>query len=302
MRLLASTTTSSAGWYALAVPRAALKAAAVDQGWANLEVATASGAWWDFTYQTGRAKTVTVNLNLAGLPQCPMHTATASPWYYSQQLAKAWDVVGQGYILKSPLTSGDTVDFTYQRTQTSTLGVGGSAQADNIGYHVAGTETVSTSRGVGFAAQHTGVWFRTQFRVALYHQFCLGYKGPAQRGCPKRTPDGATDIIKCLFTVRSNGWSGGATQLYPKTAPRTPAYDCNKYAKGNRFFADYGSAVTWSQGFNLAADGIGFNASTQTGYDLHGHMNFQFGHSGWLCGTNGNDATAAQLVARGTKP
>jgi hypothetical protein len=114
MRLLASTTTSSAGWYALAVPRAALKAAAVDQGWANLEVATASGAWWDFTYQTGRAKTVTVNLNLAGLPQCPMHTAT--------------------------------------------------------------------------------------------------------------------------------------------------------------------------------------------GYDLHGHMNFQFGHSGWLCGTNGNDATAAQLVARGTKP
>ena len=98
-------------------------------------------------------------------------------------------------------------------------------------------------------------------------------------------------------TVTSQGRA-----VYPRTAPRTPAYDCNLYAKGDYFYSDYGSAKTWSQGFNLAADGIGFNASTQTGYDVHGHMDFQFGHKGYLCGTNGNDATAAQLVARGTKP
>jgi len=90
--------------------------------------------------------------------------------------------------------------------------------------------------------------------------------------------------------------------LYPKTAPDTPSYDCNYYLKGGVFKADYGSAVTWSQGFDLSADGIGFNAETETGYDADGRMDFTFGHGGWLCGTNGNDATAAQLVARGKKP
>jgi hypothetical protein len=51
----------------------------------------------------------------------------------------------------------------------------------------------------------------------------------------------------------------------------------------------------------MAADGIGLNAQTQTGYDADGHTDFHFGHKGYLCGTNGDDATAA-LVARGKKP
>ena len=59
--------------------------------------------------------------------------------------------------------------------------------------------------------------------------------------------------------------------MYPKTAPDTPSYDCNYYLKGGVFKADYGSAVTWSQGFDLSADGIGFNAETETGYDAARH-------------------------------
>jgi len=301
--LLASATTSQTGSYTFTAPPAALKAAVVDQGWANLEVETVGGASWDFAYQTDQAKTVTVNLNTTGLPTCPSGTATTSPWYFSKQLNKAWDVIGQGYVLQSSLTVGDFVNFDYERTQTSTLGIGASATAEGSGFHAAGTESESTSSGVGFPHKRDGVWFRTQFRVALYHQFCLGHQGHPQKGCPTRTPDGATDIIKCLFKVRSDGWSGGATILYPRTVPHTPSFDCNHYIKGAHFNTDYGKAVTWSQGFELsAADKIGFNAQTETGYDVHGRTYFHFGHQGYLCGTNANDATAAQLVARGTLP
>jgi hypothetical protein len=117
-----------------------------------------------------------------------LHT-TPTIWYYGAQRPKAWDVVGQGYVLKSPLTKGDRVNFTYQQGQSSQLGVGISAKGDSSGFQAGG-----------------------------------------------------------------------------------------------------------------AADGIGFNAQTQTGYDTNGHMTFKFAHKGWLCGTNANVSTAAQLVARGKQP
>jgi hypothetical protein len=300
-KLLASATTASGGGYAFAVPKATLDAAAVSQGWANLEVDTVGGASWDFAYHTDQAKTVTVNLRLSGIPQCPRGTL-GDGWFYSHQLSKALDTVGQGYILKSPKTRGDSVGFTYRQAQSSTLGIGFSAKADNSGFQFGGTESESASSGVSFPALDTGAWFKTRFRVARYLMFCLGYKGHPQKGCPKKTPTGATDIVKCIFKVRSNGWSGGATISYPNTAPRTPRYDCDQYARGTGFHRDNGAAVNWSKGFELAADGIGFNTETQTGYDTDGHMTFSFGHKGYLCGTNADDATAAQLVARGTLP
>ena len=103
-KLLASTITSSAGRYWLQVPRAALDAAAIEQGWANLEIDSAGGTSWSFSYQTDPAAAEHVNLTANGTPTC--HTVTASPWTYLRQLSKSWAVVGQGYVLKDQAYQG----------------------------------------------------------------------------------------------------------------------------------------------------------------------------------------------------
>jgi hypothetical protein len=90
--------------------------------------------------------------------------------------------------------------------------------------------------------------------------------------------------------------------VHPKAAPHTPWFDCDSYQRNTGFFRDHGAAVTWSKGFDPGADGIGFSAQTQTGYDTEGHATFWFARFGWLCGTNADDATAAQLVSRGREP
>jgi hypothetical protein len=65
--LLATATTSQSGRYLLSVPTAKLKAAAVDGGYANLEVSGAGGGIWFLSYQTAAlparpSAPVTVNL------------------------------------------------------------------------------------------------------------------------------------------------------------------------------------------------------------------------------------------------
>jgi hypothetical protein len=45
-----------------------------------------------------------------------------------------------------------------------------------------------------------------------------------------------------------------------------------------------------------------FNVSAKTGYDANAVMYFHFNHAGYLCGTNGSEAKAAQLVQRDNKP
>jgi len=101
-----------------------------------------------------------------------------------------------------------------------------------------------------------------------------------------------------------------ATTVQPRHAPRTPGGNCAQQQKGSHFDGDFGTAVQWSSGFELgAALGIkgvnlkaSFSGSAQTGYDANAVMYFQFGHAGWICGTNASPATAAILVARGNKP
>jgi hypothetical protein len=94
--------------------------------------------------------------------------------------------------------------------------------------------------------------------------------------------------------------------LHPKRAPRTPRKYCAPHGPETSFHGDFGDAIRWSRGFevgaaldikgvNLHAD---FNGSAQTGYDANAFMKFQFRPSGYLCGTNGSEATAAVLVQR----
>ena len=299
-KLLASTTTSSTGAYSLQVPQTALDAAAVNQGWANLEIDSVSGASWSFSYQTDPAAAEQVNLTTANPGIC--HTVTATPWMYLRQLHKAWAVVGQGYVVRGKHTRADYVSFTYKQGQSSTLGLGVSAKGYDIGYSAAGTEKEWTTDVQGFPSRHHNAWFRTLFRVALYRQECVedgGHRRHQHGQCPKKDPNGGM-VDYCIWKARSNGWAAGDSILFPRQAPKTPSFDCAPELKGSHFDRDHGVAVTWSQGFEMAVpDGIGFNGQAQTGYDTNGHMEFHFGTTGHLCGTNGLPPTAAQMVARG---
>jgi hypothetical protein len=131
--------------------------------------------------------------------------------------------------------------------------------------------------------------------------------------CPRKFTNQQNVVFyvhKCFWMVRSTGWFGGATTLVPRQAPRTPAGNCAQQEAGSHFGGDFGKAVQWSSGFELgAALGVkgvnlkaSFNGSAQTGYDANAVMDFHFHRKGFLCGTNGSEATAAILVQRGNKP
>ncbi|HEY1617430.1 MAG TPA: hypothetical protein VGG25_07415 [Streptosporangiaceae bacterium] len=301
-KLLATTTTGSSGNYSLSVPESALKAAAIERGWANLEVDSVSGMSWSFPFQTDPGVAEHVSLTKKNPGICT--TNVASPWQYLRQLHKSWGIVGQGYIARGKRTNGDTVGFTYSHGQSSTLGMGVSAQGYAVSYSRSGTDKEWSLRTQGFAREHGNSLFRTEFRIAIYRQLCVEDGGGHrhQKGkCPRKDPYGG-NVVYCIWKVRSNGWAGGATTLHPKIPPHTPGYDCVKEEKGAPFGVNTGTAVTWSQGLAIKpATGIGFNGQAQTGYDTSGHMRFKFGSTGYLCGTDGDPGSASQMVARGSQ-
>ena len=96
----------------------------------------------------------------------------------------------------------------------------------------------------------------------------------------------------------------------PKHSPSTPAQFCASHEADSNFGGDFGKAVEWSGGFEVGvADGlkgvsgkVTFSSSAQTGYDSNDHLAFHFDRKGYLCGTNGSEASAAILVQRSNKP
>jgi hypothetical protein len=323
--LLATTTTSATGTYTLQVPHASLKAAAVNAGYANLEVGTAVGFWF-FPYQTGPAAgqpsvPVTVNLGQNSKWACG-YDSQGRPYGFSgfrleRTRAPAWAVVGQGYIIRRKHTKGDWLTFKYtqgaSQTQASALGVGISGYGFDAGYTSAGSHTSTATHAEGYPRYYGNSWFRTMFKTGQYRGVCYGLpdqKVPHlhQHGqCPKKY--GVSYVHKCLWLIHSRGWFGGATTLHPRRAPHTPGRYCAEHGKGTYFEGDYGTALQWSHGFELGAaldiKGVDlkarFNGSAQTGYDTNAVMHFKFHHKGYLCGTNGSEASAAILVQRADK-
>ena len=329
--LLATATTNNAGEYTLRVPAARLKAAAVESGYANLEIFSPAGMWF-LSYQTGAlparpSAPVTVNLGRTSPPSCGINP-DGQPYNFTgfkleRHRAPAWAVVGQGYILRQKRTAGDFVSFNYtegsSHTQTSDLGLGISGYGVNAGYDSAGSRASSATRAEGFANSFRNAWFRTEFSTGQFRGICYGPPNDSnipyvhQHGaCPRKFVSHSVVfyVHKCFWLVQSTGWFGGTSTLQPRHAPRTPAGNCAPHEAGSHFDGDFGTAVQWSSGFTLgAALGVkgvnltaSFNGSAQTGYDADAVMYFQFHHAGYLCGTNGSEATAAQLVQRGNKP
>ncbi len=292
---------------------------------------------WFFPYQTGSlparpSAPVTVSLGRKFKWPCGFYPAGTghhgspyifSGWSLQRYRPPAWAVVGQGYIIRQKQTAGDWVNFDYtegsSRTQASALGMGLSGYGFDAGYNGAGTSTSTASRTEGFANAYGNAWFRTQFSTGQFRGICHGFANDTsvpyehQHGaCPRKYVDHSivSYVHKCLWLIHSTGWFGGATTVQPRHAPRTPGGNCAQQQKGSHFDGDFGTAVQWSSGFELgAALGIkgvnlkaSFSGSAQTGYDANAVMYFQFGHAGWICGTNASPATAAILVARGNKP
>ena len=330
--LLATATTSSAGRYMLKVPAAKLKAAAVESGYANLEIFSAVGGIWFLPYQTGSlparpSAPVTVNLGSRKGLLCGTDPEGQAYGFTGFTLERArnpaWAVVGQGYIVKSKRTAGDFVQFEYDETishtQASALGVGLSGYGFDAGYNGSGSNESTATASEGYPNQAKSTWFRTMFSVGQYRGECIGPQSDSgipfqkQHGrCPRKFTNDLGMVFyvhKCFWIVKSTGWFSGASQEHPKPVPNTPAKFCAFQARDTKFKTSNETAIQWSGGFELGA-GIGvkgvnlkasFSASAQTGYDANALMQFDFKHAGFICGTNKSPPRAAIVVMRGSK-
>jgi hypothetical protein len=330
-KLLATATTDSSGRYELQVPVARLAAAAVTTGYVNLEIDSADGIWF-LTYRAssnlnsgGPSGPVTVNLggrrsNGVNCGHYPNSTPyTFQGFVFQRRRAPAWAVVGQGYILKQRNTRGDTVSFRYTQgsshSQDSSLGIGISGKGFNAGYTTAGSHVSTVVSAEGYAAEHRGAWFRTEFNTGQYRGVCTGLRGTdvhrvKQKNCPRTFGPLHAPVHKCLWMIHPRGWFGGQSTQHPKTIPQTPRGNCAPHGAGDTYSGDRGSAIKWSEGFELGAaldiKGIegkaSFNSTAHTGYDTNAVMSFKFRRRGFLCGTNRSEAHAAILVQRASLP
>jgi hypothetical protein len=337
MTLVAAATTDSAGGYMLRVSAAKLAAAATEDGWANLEIDSPGAGLWSFSYPAGaaagqRATTMTVNLG-SGKTKHPWPCGYSSKGdaygaigpTFLRPRAQVWATVGQGYVVPSAKTKGDLIKFEYtegaSHKQASHLGIGLSAYGLNAGYDSEGSHTSTAARTEGFHTQHKNAWFQTEFKTGQFRFLCIAslpgqpvHRVKQHASCPRTFNAGGRiiPVHMCLWMVQSTGWFGGTQAVSPKRSPATPSGYCAFHQGGDSFGGDFGTAVDWAAGWDLGADlhlkavdlKVSFNGSAQTGYDTNDHMYFQFGskHNGYLCGTNGSEATAAQLVMRSNTP
>lgn len=329
--LLATASTNSAGGYTLRVPAARLKAAAVESGYANLEIFSSAAGMWFLPYQTGSRPSSPATVNLGGKkgpPSCgltPQHREyNFTGFHLERHRANAWAVVGQGYIVRKGKSGGDYVQFKYtegsSHSQASTLGVGVSGYGVEAGYQHDGHNSSTAHRAAGFPNAHGSGWFRTLFSTGQFRGICYGPARDSnipyqkQHGkCPHTITDkqGALHYVhKCFWLIRSTGWFGGTSIVAPAGVPHTPKRLCAPYLKGSDFGGDFGTAVEWSSGFDLGlALGLkgvnlkaSFDGSAQTGYDKDAFMDYFFPrHGGYLCGTHGSNDTAPILVQAGER-
>lgn len=332
-KLLTTAITNGAGKYMLMVPAAKLKAAAVESGYANLEITSAVVGMWFLSYQTSSlpahpSAPVTVNLNPAIGVRCPKdqlgRQTYFSGFFKIKQLKPAWAIIGQGYINRVRKTRGDSMVFDYNQTatksQTSALGVGISGHGIDAGYNTSGTSTSTATAGQSYPTETKSTLFRTWFNVAMFRGTCHGgsqdnsVQQLKQHGyCPRKwepLPSLVYYTRKCFWMAKSVGWFGPSESvIHPTGTPRTPGGFCGPILKNGKAYTHNQQAIQWSSGFTIGvSDKIrgatlkaDFSSSAQTGYDRNAKMVFTFAHAGWICGTNHDPNSAALLVMRSNK-
>lgn len=285
--LLATVTSSASGTYALRVPVGALASVADRSGYVNFEADSGTGAWF-FTRKAADPGPADLVKITGAVP------SVCTGWKFQHPVKKAWGTVGQAYIVPSATHVHEK--FYYGKGQSTTLGVGVSANAKFGSFSASGTESQSATSTEGFPGLTRGnILYQTLWKMALYKDAC-GVGGKITTAQPALK--GWTCHIRVCwrYLVRSDGWASGDHELHPRTAPRTPSGNCSPYHAGGSFTTSTEKAVSWSGGLSVTQ--FGFGAEAQTGYDTTAQISFTFGVHRWLCGTNGSPPQASQLVAR----
>jgi hypothetical protein len=328
--MLATATTSSVGTFMLRVPAAKLKAAAVESGYANLEIFSAVGGIWFLSYPTDSlpvrpATPATVNFSDKSKLPCGIDPE-GQPYSFTgfakeRDRKPAWAVVGQGYVAPQKKTVGDFMQFEYDEapshTQNSALGIGISGYGFDAGYNNAGSNTSTATGSETYPNARQSMWFRTMFSVGQFRGLCYGPSNDSriprqkQHGkCPRKFTNlqNVTFYVhKCIWMIKSTGWFGGASSVHPRAIPHSPARFCAPQEANTTFETSKERSIQWSGGFELGASlgvkgadlNASFSSSAQTGYDANAVMQFHFKHSGFACGTDKVAPMSAIVVMRG---
>jgi len=218
--------------------------------------------------------------NISGSPDSPPPPGTFKchgDWFYQRSMGQHYDTVGETYVPGNVANQ----QFTYGRGQTSALGVGWSFNGDAGSFSDIGVFASSSffkEKWPKFGPNRS-VFYRTQFHYGEYK--CL---------VPGAIVTGHLQAV--------NGWVGGAEIKKPPGVPSTPSRFCTGQIKGSQPIAGNSKAVTWTKKLGLQSQ-LGFEATSETGFDTNAQLTYTYLHSGRLCGSKGAPGgTPRQLVAR----
>lgn len=262
LRVLATQTTSS-GSYALSVDPATLGAAMGTI--VNMEVvASANGAMHTYSFPrqlvtgpTGRPVLAALSSKPQMAPQAAnLHLTSArrqcpnggAPFalVFKKNLGGKSVIVGALYSRARDVTA----IFSYDQSQSSSLGVGLSASTKFAKFSEEGTHSISSSSGLDFPHfhGHTAHLYKSEFRYGKYRWKCA--KGVQ------------ANVVWGAWQVQGNDYAGGASS--PKLTKSPDARFCFKYEAHVTFRKSTTSAYTFTKGVNTSGD-IGIDLSTQTG-------------------------------------
>lgn len=185
---------------------------------------------------------------------------------------------------------GITAKFSYEESQSSSLGVGISAGDSFANFSQRGTFSVSSSSGVNFPNfhGHTAHLYKTEFRYGKYRWRC------------DITQNGVTKQIWGAWQVQANDFGGGATT--PKLHKSPDAKFCVFQEAHSTFHKSTSAAYEFTKGASLS-DNIGIDLSAQTGYDHRARLAYTVGNTGrQICGLKGppgGNNPAPQLIVAG---
>lgn len=187
--------------------------------------------------------------------------------------------VGEGY---NP-ASGVKHTVTYTVGSSTTLGVATSSSGAFGTFKAEGTTSRSSDTVTTFPVGGAGI--KRQYKTYwVYGRYFVS--------CSTGVPGGTFSY----YEVRPISFAGGATYTNITTSPS--ATYCRPYANGSALQKTSTSAVTWSNGANLAPV-IGIDLSSKSGYSSSVSVKYEFSASRQLCGRDDYPGgTPIRLVAK----
>lgn len=201
--------------------------------------------------------------------------------------------LGEKSVIVGALFSRDrdiTAKFSYEQSQSSSLGVGISAGDSYANFSERGTFSVSSSSGVDFPRfhGHTAHLYKTEFRYGKYRWRC------------DIIQNGVTSQIWGAWQVQANDFGGGATT--PELHQSPDARFCVFQEAHSTFHKSTSAAFEFTKGASLS-DSIGIDLSAQTGYDRRARLAYTVGNTGrQICGLKGppgGNNPAPELIVAG---